>query len=232
MIDISRIETFGWEAAIRGMRNSFASWDKSDSDWEDEGYISTDGTCWIKTGERKFRMGFNDLKLASTLAKAGGPEAKFRRMIHVQCDILAPLYWWKEFDTYKVGTVANSTSTMHSIMKKEFTPDDFSHDYLLHQTSKDILEQEIMFLNHWRNVYLTDIGAEDKKFCWWQIIQMLPSSYNQLRTVDMNYEVLSQMFKYRHNHKLNEWQTFCYVMTSKLPYARELIFDLVPDDTK
>ena len=121
MIESSKIETFGWEAAIRGMRNSFASWSKSDSEYEELTQTTPDGRGAQKTGEKRFRLGSNDLDLASRLAWCGGPEAKFRRMIHVQMDIHAPLYWWKEFDTYKVGTVANSTSTMHSIMKKEFT---------------------------------------------------------------------------------------------------------------
>ena len=227
MIDISKTETSGWEAAIRGMRNSYASWDKSDSWYEELTQITPDGTGVVKTGEKRFHLGPNDLTLAATLARAGGSEAKFRRMIHVSFDILAPLYWWKEFDTYKVGTVSNSTSTMHSIMKKEFTHDDFSvNDFMSAEFGTEMISI-VNVLNQIRKRYLEYPDKDDprwKRMYWYDVIQMLPESYNQLRTVDLNYEVLSHMVKDRQNHKLDEWKTFCNFIRNNLPYADELIF--------
>ena len=231
MIDISKIETFGWEAAIRGMRNSFASWNKSDSEYEELTQITPDGRGVQKTGEKRFHLGSNDLDLASRLAWCGGPEAKFRRMIHVQMDILAPLYWWKEFDTYKVGTVANSTSTMHSIMKKEFAIDDFSTNKLSSIHFRTQMLVVIKTLNELREAWLKEEDLHLKKMYWYDVIQLLPESYDQLRTVDLNYEVLSQMVKYRANHKLDEWRQFCRVIQLNLPYANQLIFCGVKDDT-
>lgn len=208
MIQITNIETFGWETAIRGMRNPMNSWAKSDSIF--------DGGKWL--------LGAGDHRLMLQLAKAGSDHAKFRRMINVTMDILAPLYWWKEFDTYKVGTVANSTSTMHKIHAKEFTLDDFSHEHL-DVYSQKLLKQIIVALNTYRNLYINydpndyDIkGCPSKKTYWWQMIQLLPSSYNQLRTVQFNYEVLANIYKSRKDHKLDEWREFCS-MIERLPYS-------------
>ena len=215
MIKFSDISTSGWDFAITGMRNSYASWEKSDSIWDGKDF----------KGEDIFVIGPNDMKLASRLAKRGGPHAKFRRMIHVQMNILAPLYFWKEWDTYKIGTNANSTSTMHSIMKNEFLRDAFSCDHLAPDSMR-MLDEIIDLLNKWRQIYLiadvNDIAI--KKEYWWQIIQLLPSSYNQLRTVDLNYEVLAQMCEYRAEHKLDEWRDFCKMIHDRVPYAKQLIF--------
>lgn len=208
MIEITKIKTYGWEEAIRGMRNSYNSWDKSDSEFD----MSGAGVPVI---------GPNDLTLMKKLCAAGTDHCKFRRMITVSMDINAPLYWWKEFDTYKVGTVANSCSTMHKIAEKEFTLDDFSHEHLDH-LSLELMNNIIAKLNANRNEYLEykdgDDSINSKKDYWWQIIQLLPSSYNQRRTVMLNYEVLANIYKSRKNHKLDEWQTFCKMMESTLPY--------------
>ena len=201
MIKIEKVEINGWEAAIRGMRNPKNSWDKSDSKYED-GY---------------FYVGENNLKLMKTLANAGNDHGKFLRMITITLDITAPLYWWKEFDTYKVGTVADSCSTMHKIQAKEFTRDDFSCEHLT-VASDNILDSVIETLNFYRDNFNE---LKDKKY-WWQMIQLLPTSYNQKRTVLLNYQVLKNMYHARKNHKLDEWHTFCdWVET--LPYAKELI---------
>lgn len=213
MIKFSDICTSGWDFAITGMRNSYASWEKSDSIWDGKDF----------KGEDIFVIGPNDMKLASRLAKRGGPHAKFRRMIHVQMNILAPLYFWKEWDTYKIGTNTNSTSTMHSIMDKDFSIDDFSHEHLV-ENSEEFMQILIGMLNQWRNIYITELDVRDKKKVWWQIIQLLPSSYNQLRTVDLNYEVLAQMCEYRAEHKLDEWRDFCRMIHDHVPYAKQLIF--------
>ena len=203
MIKIEKTDVYGWEAAIRGMRNPMNSWDKADS-------------CFYYDGEKiVFGIGENDTKLAIKLAKGGSVHAKYRRMITVTCDITAPLYWWKEFDTYKVGTVANSCSTMHKIHAKEFTMDDFSYEHI---DDTNLLWMIPAELNKWRTLYLE---TNDKKY-WWQMIQLLPSSYNQKRTVQMNYEVLVGMLRDRKNHKLDEWRDFCKWIKS-LPYARYLI---------
>lgn len=212
MIKIDNVEIFGWEAAIRGMRNPMNSWEKSDSRWIDP----NDSCINYEYAEPYFEVGPNDLDLMKRLAKAGTDHRKFMRMITVYLDITAPLYFWKEFSTYKVGTVANSCSTMHKIHEKEFTLDDFSHEHLLGD-SKDILCSTISTLNFYRNEY---VSTKDKTY-WWQMIQLLPSSYNQKRTVMLNYEVLANMYKSRKNHKLHEWRDFCKWI-EELPYS-ELI---------
>ena len=208
MIKIENTEVFGWEATIRGMRNPMNSWDKSDS-----GYYNQCDECYALSD---FALGVNDLKLMKSLSKAGSDHGKFLRMINVTVDITAPLYWWKEFDTYKVGTVANSCSTMHKIHAKEFTPDDFSHEHL-YGPSVGVLEELVKVLNICRNAFLE---TKDKNW-WWQMIQLLPSSYNQKRTVQLNYQVLKQMYFARRNHKLDEWHTLC-AWIEALPYS-ELI---------
>lgn len=224
MIKIQNAEVFGFEAAIRGMRNPMNSWDKSDS------YGECDMEGVRCCGDRgTFYVGKNDLKLMKQLVKAGTDHSKFMRMINVTCDITAPLYWWKEFDTYKVGTVRDSCSTMHKIAAKEFTLDDFSNEHLMDITDPDIdlgdevplwlLEKIVKSLNECREAYLR---TRDKKF-WWQMIQLLPSSYNQRATVQLNYQVLRNMYHSRKNHKLDEWHDFCHWIES-LPYS-ELITD-------
>ena len=189
MLTIENVEIFGYKAAIRGMRNPMNSWSKSDS--------NTD------------LIGQNDEQLMLALAKAP-EERKYLRMIHVQFDVTAPLYWWKEFDTYKVGTVANSCSTMHKIHSKEFTLDDFSHEHIGDVPNCDpmyyaALEGTIIALNEARQCF---IDTKDKKY-WWQMIQLLPSSYNQRRTIDLNFEVLLKQYRERKNHKLDEWHIYC-----------------------
>ena len=239
MIEITKHDIYGWEAAIRGMRNPMNSWERSDSLFDN---ISVN-------------IGKNDLELMTRLANAGSVHAKYRRMITVTVDILAPLYWWKEFDTYKVGTVANSCSTMHKIADKEFTFDDFSHEHLLSPLyfspddeaadecglyisdiacdedaknnlldhyedtnffiyPEDMLKATIKMLNVCREIYLC---TKNKRF-WWQMIQLLPSSYNQRRTVQLNYEVLANIYRYRKDHKLDEWRDFCKWI-EELPYS-------------
>lgn len=213
MIKIENIEVFGWESAIRGMRNPLNSWGKSDSVY---------GTYWgdIDGHECSDRDGFcigsNDLDLMKKLIAAGSDHSKFMRMINVTLDITAPLYWWKEFDTYKVGTVRNSCSTMHKIHSKEFTLDDFSHEHL-NDGSLNILDMTIYHLNAYRDEFLRTSDKND----WWQMIQLLPSSYNQRATVQLNYAVLRNMYHSRKNHKLDEWREFCKWIES-LPYS-ELI---------
>ena len=215
MIRIENDEVTGWEHAIRGMRNPMNSWDKSDSDWEYD-CIEDLETFYTYETKDEYEIGPNDLDLMRRLRNAGTDHRKFMRMITVYLDITAPLYWWKEFDTYKVGTVANSCSTMHKIHAKEFTLGDFSHEHLVMETYK-CLEYTIKILNGYREIYLQ---TKDKKY-WWQMIQLLPSSYNQKRTVMLNYEVLANMYKSRRNHKLDEWHEFCDWI-EELPYS-ELI---------
>ena len=266
MINIEKTDVLGWEHVIRGMRNPMNSWEKSDSlfyidvdyDYEATSYgrtINGNYICGIDYFEGEYgdmTIGPNDLKLMHSLAKAGTDHAKFRRMIAVYADITAPLYWWKEFDTYKVGTVANSCSTMHKIHAKEFTLEDFSCEHLLRlhsgkelvfnvETGKyemgdtpviftddgtnffspmGILQMTIQMLNRCRELYL---ATRDKRY-WWQMIQLLPSSYNQKRTVMLNYEVLANIYKSRKDHKLDEWHDFCgWIKT--LPYAEGIIFE-------
>ena len=204
MIKIENTAVYGWEAAIRGARNPMNSWDMSDT---------TDG--WDENGADVI-IGPNDKKLLQSLANAGPDHGKFLRMITVSLDITAPLYWWKEFDTYKVGTVANSCSTMHKIHAKEFALEDFSHEHLT-PLALHTLETVVDMLNNYR----ADFTLTKSKDDWWQLIQLLPSSYNQRRTVLLNYQVLKAMYHARKNHKLDEWRDFCdWVET--LPYA-ELI---------
>lgn len=232
MLTIENVETYGWAAAIRGMRNPKNSWDRMDShpcleaDWS--------GDCAMVMNDDKpakdcdpdkyhFCVGENDFKLMQTLAAAGQDHGKFLRMITVTLDITAPLYWWKEFDTYKVGTVANSCSTMHKIHAKEFDVNDFSHEHVEELTgddynmSYDFLLRTVDILNYYRKKFLE---TNDKKY-WWQLIQLLPSSFNQRRTVQLNYAVLKNIYHARKDHKLDEWHTLCDWIES-LPYS-ELI---------
>ena len=222
MLTIDKTETYGWEAAIRGMRNPMNSWDKSDSKHICESCEDPWGGTGYIFDTNMVNVGPNDLDLMKRLRNAGTDHRKYLRMITVYCDIIAPLYWWKEFDTYKVGTVANSCSTMHKIQANEFTIDDFSHEHLI---SDCLLEHVINELNIYRDIYnnydkQTDEYKFDfsKKDIWWQIIQLLPSSYNQRRTVMLNYEVLANIYKSRNNHKLDEWHTFCDWI-EELPYS-------------
>lgn len=238
MLKIENTEVLGWEHAIRGMRNPLNSWGKGDSERKYENVRDSKG-CFV--------IGSNDLDLMTRLRNAGTDHRKFMRMISVYVDLTAPLYWWKEFDTYKVGTVANSCSTMHKIAAKEFTLEDFSHEHLFgpddmlkwderkdigrdnalaavnvdgnwcYFTPQGYIQMTCNILNHYREKYLE---TKDKKY-WWQMIQLLPSSYNQKRTVMLNYEVLANIYKSRWNHKLDEWHTFCDWIEG-LPYS-ELI---------
>lgn len=224
MILITDTDVFGFESAIRGMRNPMNSWYKSDS-----GECVTladnmfcDNHCDFCKGIDCVTNGFvigneEDLPLAKKLIKAGSDHRKFLRMIHIQADVKAPLYWWKEFDTYKVGTVANSCSTMHKIHSKDFTLEDFSHEHL-NVMSEICLMKTIRALNDSRQMF---IETKDKNY-WWQIIQLLPSSYNQLRTIDLNYEVLLNIYHSRKNHKLDEWHKFCDWI-EHLPYMRDFL---------
>lgn len=232
MIKIENTEIVGWEAAIRGMRNPLNSWEKSDSKWYSIG-IPTSNPAAIndKYLSQKYCIGDNDLDLMKRLRNAGTDHRKFMRMITVYVDITAPLYWWKEFDTYKVGTVANSCSTMHKIHAKEFTLEDFSCEHLFDtpesefNDSMDVLKEVIDILNLYRVHFVKNPHRKDY---WWQLIQLLPSSYNQRRTVMLNYEVLANIYKSRRNHKLDEWHAFCEWIEN-LPYA-ELITDKVEDN--
>lgn len=216
MLKIENFEVTGWEAAIRGMRNPKNSWEKSDTVYGTY-YGELNGhPCFDTDG---FTLGANDLDLMTRLRNAGTDHRKFMRMIIVYLDITAPLYYWKEFDTYKVGTVANSCSTMHKIADKEFTLEDFSCEHLENSWLAH-LKETIRLLNEARDAYHW-CNTDAKKEWWWQMIQLLPSSYNQKRTVMLNYEVLANMYKSRRNHKLDEWHTFCDWI-EKLPYS-ELI---------
>ena len=243
MLKIENWEVLGWEHAIRGMRNPMNSWEKSDSGYCQRDLLRDCTTCVHKSTDYPvcysgFDIGPNDYTLMKNLRNAGTDHRKFMRMITVYLDITAPLYWWKEFDTYKVGAVANSCSTMHKIHSKEFTIDDFSCEHLLEQkdvnvpddsccnwnwegcgiiTPINILEETIDMLNKAREMFLE---TNDKKY-WWQMIQLLPTSYNQKRTVMLNYEVLANIYKSRRNHKLDCWHTFCDWI-EELPYS-ELI---------
>lgn len=224
MIKIENPAVYGWEAAIRGARNPMNSWNKSDS-----------GVKEIYGIGYEFVIGENDLKLMKSLSKAGPDHGKFLRYINVTVDITAPLYWWKEYDTYKVGTVANSCSTMHKIHAKEFDFDDFSHDHMISTMgesfeSVDWLEMTIDLLNKYRELYLETkvkpMKEESKraglmKQYWWQMIQILPASYNQKRTVQLNYQVLKSIYFARCNHKLDEWHNFC-AWCETLPYFKEI----------
>ncbi len=221
MLKIENTEVLGWDAAIRGMRNPKNSWEKSDSQFVRDPDYGCFGACPCAelVDCDCCHVGPNDLKLMTTLRNAGTDHRKFMRMITVYLDITAPLYWWKEFDTYKVGTVANSCSTMHKIAAKEFTLEDFSHEHL-DVVSRSCLEGVIHILNLNRDSFNKN-AYDDPKIPWWQMIQLLPSSYNQKRTVMLNYEVLANMYKSRKNHKLDEWHVFCDWIEG-LPYS-ELI---------
>lgn len=199
MIKIDNTHVDNIVRAVYSARNAMNSWDKSDSDW------NTD------------TLGKNDLELAKKLSKAGNDHAKFLRMINVTVDITAPLYWWKEMDTYKVGTVANSCSTMHKIHAKEFTMDDFSHEHL-------ISPFDLMDVVNKLNVYREKFLETKDKIWWWQMIQLLPSSYNQKRTVQLNYQVLKSMYFARKDHKLDEWKEVC-AWCETLPYFKEIVID-------
>lgn len=233
MLYIKNLEVVGWEAAIRGMRNPMNSWDRSDSFWDH--MSKTDiannfhpNRCILHThSDADYVIGVEDQKLMIRLAKAGTDHRKFMRMIIAYMDITAPLYWWKEFDTYKVGTVANSCSTMHKIADKKFELYDFSYEHILddksHFTNKHgdkysaltLFEDIIVALNLYRDLYLQ---TKDKVY-WWQMIQMLPSSYNQKRTVMLSYEALANIYSARKNHKLDEWHTFCDAIELAAPHS-------------
>ena len=237
MLKIENTEVQGWEAAIRGMRNPMNSWGKSDSFCHPT--LGHCNDCPVRNkcayifeqDGKPYRSGIGpeDLDLMTRLRNAGTDHRKFMRMITVYVDITAPLYWWKEFDTYKVGTVANSCSTMHKIAAKEFTLEDFSHEHLIARekslsegvdapeppNSLWLIHRTIQTLNQYRELYLE---TKDKKY-WWQMIQLLPSSYNQRRTIMLNYEVLANIYKSRKNHKLDEWKVFCKWIES-LPYSK------------
>ncbi len=220
------------EFIIEGMRNPMNSWKKSDSVSCEYG-LDCDVCEHSSYDCGKFYLGNNDAELMKRLAKAGTAHRKFMRMMPVYVRITAPLYWWKEFDTYKVGTVANSCSTMHKVTEKEFTFDDFSHEHLASLSTLDYIIQE---LNCWRSRYIQydedeDVGINlnmSKKDIWWQMIQLLPSSYNQTRNVMMNYEVLANIYHSRKNHKLDEWREFCKWIEN-LPYAELIIGEEVSD---
>ena len=249
MIKIEKTDVYGWEAAIRGARNPMNSWDRSDSEFSIENCVS----------EGRFKLcaelGENDLKLAKNLSKSGSDHGKFLRMINVTCDITAPLYWWKEFKTYRNGRKfgdnepeimpcdfveydieTNSCSTMHIIHAKEFELDDFSHEHLTEGLLDAVLKPTIAVLNTAREAYLKydelnkddpdgwDKGITCKKDIWWHMIQLLPSSYNQKRTVQLNYQVLKSMYFARKNHKLDEWREFC-AWCETLPYFKEICLD-------
>ena len=224
MLKLENTGVFGWEATIRGMRNPMNSWNKSDSGW---GFVPSQTCPTCDTYECGYLIGENDLKLMKSLSKAGNDHAKFLRMINVTVDITAPLYWWKEYDTYKVGTVANSCSTMHKIADKEFTLEDFSCEHLTVESITFGLEPVIDILNKNRELYIQwENAGEEKKNLWWQMIQLLPSSYNQKRTVQFNYQVLKQMYFARKDHKLDEWHTLCDWMLA-LPYIKEVCVDVI-----
>lgn len=206
MLKIENVSTSGWKAAIRGMRNPKNSWAQIDS---------------AVVNGNSFVVGNNDYDLMYRLASAGTDHGKFMRMIHVQCDVTAPLYWWKEADQYKVGTVTDSCSTMHKIHAKEFALDDFSHEHL-NDESAEYLSELVDLLNRYRELFLKD----KNKSWWWQMIQLLPSSYNQLRTWDLNYAVLQNIYHARRNHKLDEWHTFCDWIES-LPYSDLITCEVV-----
>ena len=223
MLKVEKVQTNGWREGIRGMRNPMNSWAKSDSFF----CMKTGELCCVCEDRHTDRctdgviLGNNDLALMKTLVKAGTDHRKFLRMIVVYMDITAPLYWWKEYDTYKVGTVANSCSTMHKITDKVFTMEDFSHEHL-YGTADTALCHVVNILNLYRGLYLGEDDPEVRKSHWWQLIQLLPSSYNQKRTVMLNYEVLRNIYHARKNHKLDEWHTFCKAI-EQLPYFEVLI---------
>lgn len=248
MLKIEKTEVVGWEAAIRGMRNPMNSWEQSDSDyrpilckrcdncmsyqlekWDDCEQCEVEQQTKAHDG---FMIGPKDYDLMTRLRDAGTDHRKFMRMIEVYVDITAPLYWWKEFDTYKVGTVANSCSTMHKIAEKEFTLEDFSHEHLGVLIPAELNDGEEVFQNLWieslkrtiedlniaRDFYIREQNSDLKKKYWLQMIQLLPSSYNQKRTIMLSYEVLANIYKSRRHHKLSEWHTLCDWIEG-LPYS-------------
>lgn len=259
-IKIENVEVGGWKAAIRGARNPMNSWEKSDSLWFDgEEYCDICGNSGPAPKELNgtgFDVGYSDHKLLMNLCKGGSEESKWRRFVHVSMDITAPLYWWKEFETYKVGTACNSCSTMHKIQAKEFALEDFSCEHLIfdedvpdeefedlsseqwqalndkycgvdnsdfvdfNQFPGDGFKYTIDFLNRARELYLS---TKDKKY-WWQMIQLLPSSYNQRRTIDLNYEVLAKQYRERKSHKLDEWREYCEWIKT-LPYSEMITME-------
>lgn len=228
MIKFEKTEVMGWQQAIRGMRNPMNSWEKSDSGickGGDDGIGCENCAAYDceHTYDHSFQLGKNDMGLMRRLRNAGTDHRKFMRMITVYVDITAPFYWWKEFDTYKVGTVANSCSTMHKIGEKEFTIDDFSHEHIFPNGSRAelALRDTICALNVYRDYWLE---TKDKSY-WWQMIQLLPSSYNQKRTVLLNYEVLANIYKSRKGHKLDEWSVGFMEWIESLPYS-ELITEI------
>lgn len=244
-IKIENVEVIGWEHAIRGMRNPMNSWEKSDSgeavNCAECGKIEREGACWADyrncVGFECYEIGPNDHKLMMSLAKGGPVHAKYRRMIVVYADITAPLYWWKEFDTYRIGVEKNSCSTMHKIHEKEFTLEDFSCEHLT-DGSINLLKNIICELNRYRMFYHRYDEMDNKNFMngpitckkdlWWQMIQLLPNSYNQMRTVKLNYEVLARMYKSRKAHKLDEWREFCKWI-EQLPYSELITGEAVND---
>ena len=224
MIKIEDVEVMGMRKAIKGMRNAMNSWDKSDS-----GYAVDEKPDGVQFSY--FKIGEADMKLCKNLIKAGSSDRKFLRMIHVQANVTAPLYWWKEYDTYKVGTTTNSTSTMHTIHKRDLTLDDFSYEHLL-KRGIDFLQNLIYEINRNRNLYtkgFKGVPSDDAygvrptdKTLWWQMIQLLPSSFNQMRTIDLNYETLFSIYHQRKGHKLDEWREFCKWIET-LPYMKEFL---------
>ena len=223
MIKIEDVEVMGMRKAIKGMRNAMNSWEKRDSSllfcheiicalcpYESLDSIECDNKSHFIIGEA-------DMKLCKNLIKAGSPDRKFLRMIHVQADVTAPLYWWKEYDTYKVGTVANSCSTMHTIHKRDLTLDDFSYEHLI-PVALDCLNETIKTINTARQ-FVVDMKLKED---WWQMIQLLPSSFNQMRTIDLNYETLFSIYHQRKGHKLDEWREFCKWIET-LPYMKEFL---------
>ena len=219
MLKLEKTFICNWEGALRGMRNPMNSWDRSDTDFDKADFIYVGHDDSVVSAPV---IGPNDLELMKKLAAGGPVHAKYRRQIFVSVDITAPLYWWKEFDTYKVGTTANSCSTMHKIHSKEFTLEDFSHEHLIDEGENSWLwafNAFLIGLNSARKLYLE---TKDKKY-WWQMIQSLPTSYNQKRTVTLDYENLVNIHKWRRHHKLDEWHTFCDWIES-LPYAKDVIF--------
>lgn len=206
MLSVNNTSVMNFENAIRGARNPLNSWSRMDSSYDEN---------------HQFVFGPNDLDLAKRLCRAGSDHRKFMRQIFVTVDITAPLYWWKEYDTYKVGTVANSTSTMHKIHSKEFVMEDFSCDKLTDASVK-VFKEFIGYLEQVRKSYLAETSNTAKKQLWYDMIQLLPSSYNQMRTCTLNYEVLANIYYARRNHKLDEWHVFC-AWIEQLPYAKELI---------
>ena len=228
LIKVENVDVWGFESAIRGMRNPLNSWDKSDSDCITCCLERKDADC----ANCKLYIGPADLKLMKNLARAGSDHAKYLRMINVSMDIIAPLFWWKEFDTYKVGTVANSCSTMHKIMDRDFTVDDFSWDTIT-KFNNGYIEVMLQMLNQFRDLYVNydDYKTQDiildeviKKDIWRILIETLPSSYNQRRTVQMNYQVCWNMYQARQDHKLDEWRQLC-TQFEALPYFADIFLD-------